>query len=333
MEDKRFERLRVLVIDDNRHTLDLLTNILQGFGIRHVYPLDAAVEAFSQLRASPVDFAVVDWEMEPMNGVDFVRLLRTEKDSPNIFLPTIMVTGNNEIAHVTGARDAGANEYLIKPVSPKILYDRINSIIWNPRPFVRTETYFGPDRRRRDGKIKGRERRETEPDFIYPPNMRPGAVPGPAVEERTLDPEEEEMMRRAEAAVEALKTQYPDYARQHIANLEAACRLAEADPGGRDDHLKKVASIAHDVKGEGTTYGYPLMTELGGSLCKFVKHVKGSGPGIGGDQLGLIAQLDLIAKHVEAMTVVIRERMEGDGGPIGQEMVATIGKAVSRLSR
>ena len=111
---------------------------------------------------------IADWHMEPLDGLDFVRLVRTAKDSPNPYVPIIMLTGHTEYQRVCEARDAGVNEFLAKPISAKALYMRFASIIDNPRPFIRTKTYFGPDRRRQNiGPPRGTaERRKEEREKI-----------------------------------------------------------------------------------------------------------------------------------------------------------------------
>ncbi|MEE8129654.1 MAG: hypothetical protein V3T48_05170, partial [Vicinamibacterales bacterium] len=100
----------------------------------------------------------------PLNGLDFVRMVRFGKESPNRYVPIIMLTGHTELHRVCEARDAGVNEFLSKPVSAKAVYSRIASIIENPRMFVHTKTYFGPCRRRRNlGAPRGmKERRADE---------------------------------------------------------------------------------------------------------------------------------------------------------------------------
>ncbi len=61
------------------------------------------------------------------------------------------------------ARDAGVTEFLTKPISPKALYQRIVSVVTNPRPFIKTKTYFGPDRRRHASlNYAGPERRKGD---------------------------------------------------------------------------------------------------------------------------------------------------------------------------
>ena len=72
-----------------------------------------------------------------------------------------MLTGHSEKKRVVSARDAGVTEFLAKPISAKGLYQRIVNVVANPRPFIKTKTYFGPDRRRNvNPNYVGTERRK-----------------------------------------------------------------------------------------------------------------------------------------------------------------------------
>lgn len=136
---------------------------------------------------------------------------------------------------------------------------------------------------------------------------------------------EEEMLGRAEAAVESLKDEYLDWVTIEIDNLEKAWRKAESDPENRETHLKKLAGLAHDVKGEGTTYDYPLMTQLGDSLWRIVTTISD------GSDSRSAAQLDIVGQHIGAMRVVIRDRMKDGGGDLGNALLATLNDAVDRF--
>jgi DNA-binding response OmpR family regulator len=100
-----------------------------------------------------------------MDGLTFTKKVRTDPNSPNPYVPIIMLTGHTETARVMEARDAGINMFLAKPISVKALSERLALMIDNPARFVRTPTYFGPDRRRKDvGPPKGMpERRKSNP--------------------------------------------------------------------------------------------------------------------------------------------------------------------------
>ena len=162
MAGYNLERLNVLVIDDNRHMLTLVTEILRGLGIRNVFTAMDAAEGFREMRVVPCDLVFCDWAMQPLDGLEFVRLVRTAKDSPNVFVPIIMLTGHTQISRVVEARDAGVNEFLAKPISPKSIYLRILEVINKPRAFVRSKNFFGPDRRRKQLPYRGADRRMSD---------------------------------------------------------------------------------------------------------------------------------------------------------------------------
>jgi len=144
------ENINVMVIDDNKHMATLITEILTALGIKKVNAVADAAKAFTEPKHFPADVIIVDWNMQPLDGLDFVRLVRTAKDTPNPYVPIIMLSGYTEHRRITEARDAGVNEYLAKPISAKAIYQRFASIIDNPRPFVRTKSFFGPCRRRQE---------------------------------------------------------------------------------------------------------------------------------------------------------------------------------------
>src|SRR5215469_14532922 len=156
----RFERLKVLVVDDNQHMRKLVVTILQAFGVSQITEAADGERGWALVREHNPDVIILDWMMEGMNGLDVVKLVRTSSQSPNPFAPIIMLTGYAQLEHVRQARDAGVNEFLAKPVSVKAIMSRLVAVIENPRPYVRTKTYFGPCRRRRgDQEYRGPERR------------------------------------------------------------------------------------------------------------------------------------------------------------------------------
>lgn len=144
------EQLRFLLVDDNHHMRAIVSTILKGVGVRHVLEAMDGAEALQIVRDRQVDIAIVDFKMSPLDGVQFTQLVRNSPDSADPFLPIIMLTGFAERNRVFEARDAGVTEIVVKPVTARSLLDRINTVIFKPRPFIRTADYFGPCRRRRD---------------------------------------------------------------------------------------------------------------------------------------------------------------------------------------
>jgi PleD family two-component response regulator len=159
----RLDRLSVLVVDDNCHMILLIGEILRGLGIRQAAKFTDPADAFKELAEVSLDLIICDHVMDPLSGVEFVQILRTGKDNPNPFVPVIMVTGYGDVATVTSARDAGVTEFLIKPITAKALYLRVLEAINKPRPFVRSHSFFGPDRRRQVLPFEGPDRRLQAP--------------------------------------------------------------------------------------------------------------------------------------------------------------------------
>ncbi len=158
-----FESLRVLLADDNQHMRAIVTTVLAGVGVKQVRETRDGSEALGILRDWPADLAIVDFQMYPLDGVEFTRLVRNAPNSKNPYLPIVMMTGHSERSRVMEARDAGVTEFVVKPLTAKAVIDRIQAVIYHPRPFVRTTTYFGPDRRRReDPAYAGPRRRVTD---------------------------------------------------------------------------------------------------------------------------------------------------------------------------
>lgn len=156
----RFGDLKVLVCDGSRHMRSLLLGILLGFGIRNTREATDGSNALEILSTWPADIILTELEMRPLDGIDFIRLLRTSEESQGRFIPIVVLTAWSEKRNVVAARDSGINEFLAKPVTPLALLTRFNEVILRPRPFIKTKTFFGPDRRRRPERpIGDKERR------------------------------------------------------------------------------------------------------------------------------------------------------------------------------
>lgn len=149
-----------LLLDDSAAMAQIVRAILKGLGVVHLYVARDIPQALDILAHHTVDLAIVDYRLEFMDGLEFVRMIRQAADSPNPFLPVIMLTAHTEESRVAEARDSGANEFCAKPITPAELVRKINEVILRPRRFVRTSSYSGPDRRRRaDPRYAGPNRR------------------------------------------------------------------------------------------------------------------------------------------------------------------------------
>ena len=111
--------------------------------------------------ALQITFAL--WGMLICASMELTQMIRQPGANNNPYVPIIMLTGHSEKKRVIAARDAGVTEFLAKPISAKGLYQRVLNVVANPRPFIRTRSYFGPDRRR-----------NTNPNYIGPERRKGG---------------------------------------------------------------------------------------------------------------------------------------------------------------
>jgi CheY-like chemotaxis protein len=140
--------LHVLIVDDNEQMRFLLRCLLRAGGVLHISEAETAAKAFDILRASPVSLVLVDWKMQPIDGLKFTHMLRWRSDSPNPYVPILMLTAHTEASRVAAARDAGVTGFVKKPISARVLFERITNALTDARCYVRTMDFFGPDRRR-----------------------------------------------------------------------------------------------------------------------------------------------------------------------------------------
>lgn len=148
-----------MIVDDQNFATNMLRQMVKVLGAMEVSVFSNGEEAWTFYKTSPADLVILDWQMSPMSGLKLTQLIRKSPESPNTFVPIIMVTSYREREHVFRARDAGVTEYVIKPVAPKSLFSRIEAVIEKPRRFVRVGEFFGPDRRRHSKEFAGDDRR------------------------------------------------------------------------------------------------------------------------------------------------------------------------------
>lgn len=144
------ERASVLLID-NAWGVELLARIFLGFGSKHLYRCCSVAEATEIIDQHAIDLIVSDAMLDDTEAYPFIRSLRlrAEKD-PNRFVPVILLSAHTASRKVTEARDCGANFFVAKPISPKVIMERIRWVAAAKRKYLETDSYAGPDRRFRD---------------------------------------------------------------------------------------------------------------------------------------------------------------------------------------
>ena len=159
----------IVLVDDNPYMVSLLRRTFAGLGVGNVKTftdVKTAIDFIKLVNDNPtkagmmnLDFIVSNWQMAPIDGLMFLRWIRTHGESPNKFIPFLMVTGFGDKSKVEEARDLGVTEVLAKPFSVNSVADKVLQLLGSGRQFVQNKDYFGPDRRRQSLPIEGDNRR------------------------------------------------------------------------------------------------------------------------------------------------------------------------------
>ena len=133
-----------------------------------------------------------------------------------------------------------------------------------------------------------------------------------------IDPE---VLAKAQRVLEEMAEDYPDWVNGLIRELNDLRQRCVDEPDARRGLFERVAAIAHDMKGQGGTFGYPLITDFADSLYRIANIRKGYSD----------SQVEIIKAHIDAMKAVIRERVAGDGGEIGRQLTTGLKSTIEKL--
>lgn len=154
-----YQTLRFLVVDDNAAVRTIMKEILRGFGAGEVEWAQDGAAALQLLKAQPFDLLITDMVMPGVSGVQLAKAVRTGQTRAKADIPIILLSGNMDRASLVAARNAGVSEFVAKPVVVAHLHARLEACLRRPRPFVISEGYTGPCRRRNAATFPFGERR------------------------------------------------------------------------------------------------------------------------------------------------------------------------------
>lgn len=144
------------------------------------------------------------------------------------------------------------------------------------------------------------------------------ATPAPGY--ASADETPEDPVSDAEAAVAALAESFVEWITEDIARARAALGRAQASPGDNREDLRAIFEVMHNVKGQGSSFGYNLLTKIGGSLCNYIREASTSA-----DE----KQLRVVAAHFAAMDFVLDKKVLGDGGEIGKQITGKLDQLIA----
>lgn len=162
-ESFNFSQIIALVVDGDRYSTGIVSQILHGFGLNRHYVTTSGEEAKKLLSAEKFDLVITECVLPDMNARKLVRWVRRHASTRIRYIPIVMLTGYSHLSNVTAARDAGVNSVVRKPVAPATLFDHITWSARTERPFIEADAYIGPCRRFKFGEAApGLNRRSTD---------------------------------------------------------------------------------------------------------------------------------------------------------------------------
>lgn len=120
--------MKLLVVDDSSTMRRIIKNTLFRLGYENVLEAGNGVEAWEILdQNSDIEILITDWNMPEMNGLELVK--KTRADERFVDIPIIMVTTEGGKAEVITAIKAGVNNYIVKPFTPQILKEKLETVL------------------------------------------------------------------------------------------------------------------------------------------------------------------------------------------------------------
>jgi two-component system, chemotaxis family, chemotaxis protein CheY len=119
--------LPILIVDDYRSMLKIVRGLLQQLGFTNVDEATDGQSAYAMIAARQYGLVISDWNMQPMTGLDLLKRVRAEPKSAK--LPFIMVTAEAKAENVVAARQAGVNNYIIKPFTQAVLKQKMVAVL------------------------------------------------------------------------------------------------------------------------------------------------------------------------------------------------------------
>ena len=119
-------QMNILIVDDYKTMLRIIRNLLKQLGFNNVDEATDGSMALQKLRDREYGLVISDWNMEPMTGIQLLREVRA--DARLKAMPFIMITAESKTENVVAAKEAGVNNYIVKPFNAATLKTKMESV-------------------------------------------------------------------------------------------------------------------------------------------------------------------------------------------------------------
>jgi len=140
--EMQIENLNVVVVEDSRPMQEVLRSILSSLRVERIRVFSNADEALKSMSMDPPTLIISDWQMKPLSGHNMLKIIRHKSMAPLCFVPVLMISGHATHTIVDKAFRAGAHQFLVKPISPTAVFQRLGMILNDERRFVLENDHY-----------------------------------------------------------------------------------------------------------------------------------------------------------------------------------------------
>lgn len=309
-------KINVLVAEDIFPMQIIMRDILRALGIGEVTLTSNGKDAYHKYSStsSRPDIIISDWQMPEMDGIELIRKIRTDPNSPNRTIPIIMMTGYTSTSHVREIMDSGATEFIAKPFTSKELAKRIAYIIKNPRDFIVSPNFVGPCRRRRKNENYANEsKRKADTIDKIPAKLDLQQKVG-------LGEIDSRALLLSQKIIDENKIDFVPIAMKFLLELEDAVALAKSETEPTKKTIERIYNPIMQIKANGIIFKYNLVGNLAKIALEFLDKV---------NELDEIV-IAIIEAHTRTLRHLLEKRTSGDGGETGATFEDELTKACGR---
>lgn len=257
--EKNRGNVKILLADSHSYMRQGLRNALAHEGYRDVRAVGRLTTLREMIAASAADLLILDVDTPDGDAIDLVTDIRNNRLGRNPFLPIILVTWDSDPTAINRAAGSGVDFILMKPLSPAVLFARIESLVTQRKPFIAIAGYIGPERREKE--------RWGDTRHFEVPNTLRDKLDGKPVDHAAMSDHIGSLMR------EMNSTRVQLAARKLAATVEQVCIVYERERtlAGTEGGLATIAAMAKEI---GTLGGGGDLIKLCHSLLKVVGTVR-----------------------------------------------------------
>lgn len=339
MSGTPLKNYRLLVADPDTELFAVLRAMLKEMGFIHCDHVTSGHEAYRRLKNAPYDFLITEWKLHELTGMQLLNKIRRAPDSPMPTLPAIMLTGRAELPDVFAARDAGINEFVLKPFSARTIFDRIQRIVEHPRQFVVSPGFIGPTRRIQVALPAGTQDRrvhkvqpQLQPLDVHGA-MRSAAAPRIWLPDFSLKYKLGTNMRletlitsavleQAQAAVDAISDASLGWIKSDLNEMRSLLTLMETG-NAPAAVVEDFANLALSINARAGTFGYSRASEIAYMLYRFCRNHF---------QAHQKDHYVILHKHIDVLQVILGNQMRGGAGELGNQLAGELKKLADKFS-